>query len=37
MPLRIARLEETLRVKDTESEALRTIEELRRRASGDTP
>lgn len=37
MPLRIARLEETLRVKDTESEALRAVDELRRRTSGDTP
>jgi anti-sigma B factor antagonist len=37
VPIRIARLEDTLRVRDTETEALRCVEELRRRATGDTP
>ena len=32
-PIRIARLEETLRVRDSESEALRCVEELRLRRS----
>jgi anti-sigma B factor antagonist len=35
VPIRIARLEDTLRVRDTETEALRCVEELRRRATGD--
>jgi len=34
-PMRIARLEETLRVYDSETEALRCVEELRRRRDGD--
>jgi anti-sigma B factor antagonist len=37
VPIRIARLEDTLRVRDTETEALRCVEELRRRAPGDAP
>jgi anti-sigma B factor antagonist len=37
VPIRIARLEDTLRVRDTETEALRCVEELRRRATGDAP
>jgi anti-anti-sigma factor len=37
VPIRIARLEDTLRVRDTEAEALRCVEELRRRATGDAP
>jgi anti-sigma B factor antagonist len=35
LPIRIARLEDTLRVRDTEAEALRCVEELRRRARRD--
>jgi anti-sigma B factor antagonist len=34
-PIRIARLEETLRVYDSEAEALRCVEGLRRRADGN--
>jgi anti-sigma B factor antagonist len=37
VPIRIARLEDSLRVRDTETEALRCVEELRRRAPGDAP
>jgi anti-sigma B factor antagonist len=37
VPIRIARLEDTLRVRDTETDALRCVEELRRRATGDAP
>jgi anti-sigma B factor antagonist len=37
VPIRIARLEDTLRVRDTETEAVRCVEELRRRAPGDAP
>ena len=33
-PIRIARLEETLRVRDNETEALRCVEELRRLRGG---
>lgn len=36
VPITIARLEDALRVKDTEDEALRCVEELRRRASVDS-
>jgi anti-sigma B factor antagonist len=34
-PIRIARLEETLRVRDSETDALRCVEELRRRRDGN--
>jgi hypothetical protein len=37
VPIRIARLEDTLRVKDREREALRCVEELRRRGTADEP
>jgi anti-sigma B factor antagonist len=37
LPIRIARLEETLRVRDTEREALRCVEELRARTAADEP
>jgi len=37
VPITIARLEDTLCVKDTEAEALRCVEELRRRASAGPP
>jgi anti-sigma B factor antagonist len=36
-PIRIARLEETLRVRETEREALRCVEELRRQARAADP
>jgi anti-anti-sigma factor len=36
-PMRIARLEETLRVYDSETDALRCVEDLRSRRAGGTP
>jgi len=37
LPITIARLEDTLRVRESEREALDCVEDLRRRARGDAP